>query len=331
MSEIMRVLKPGGVLIGSNISMLVNGWETLVKENGFVNIETFSKSLWWSYMPAKMTLAFKSPNSDVVIHNSESNGPSVQSEFIISKDNHSTHIEQARTDNMWFPPGRHWRLVELLCLSTLLAWIVLILLVWGFMGPLQTPKSVPYGQRFASLFVSNLISLPIIFFTMFSDLRNVGKGLEIAGDKNNSSSNSTTMIDYTQWNEQQLMSLRIHRILRTYKKHLLYLSYLLGILTWLSWLPYFILDIVLYYCTSLNMNKIQFINSMVGIGIFFTLIPIAQFISLRLKQQNKEMAMEDANDEKMIHEQESSNVSPMHVTPASRGEDSKLSIHNIDL
>jgi hypothetical protein len=231
---------------------------------------------------------------------------------------------------------RHWRLVELLCLSTLLAWIVLILLVWGFMGPLQTPKSVPYGQRFASLFVSNLISLPIIFFTMFSDLRNVGKGLEIAGDKNSKKDSGTTMIDYTQWNEQQLMSLRIHRILRTYKKHLLYLSYLLGVLTWLSWLPYFILDIVLYYCTLLTMNKIQFINSMVGIGIFFTLIPIAQYISSRLKQQNKLIAMEDANDEKMINQQDnrsSNGVSPMHVSPASRvnEEDSKLSIHNIDL
>lgn len=329
MSEIFRVLKPGGVLLASNIGMFVGAWESLIREQGLIGIETLPDNLWWTYLPAKMTVGFKSHDHSEQVSSATHLSTDVDHTFVITKDNPSPHIIQAKSDNMWFPPGRHWRLVEVLCISTLVAWIALILMVWGFMDELQAPSTVPYGVQFAALFVSNLISLPIVFFTMFADLRNVARGFEI--NRNNSGKTLNKSENSLPDNgspgnlekDQQVASLRTRRILRVYKKQLTYLAYLIGILTWVSWLPYFGLDLVLYKTTSFSLSKIQFINNMVAIGVFFTLIPIFRFISDRLKQQDRKLALQDAIDDKLLSECQatfsngeglaSSGVSPLHV------------------
>lgn len=262
----------------------------MITENGFVNIETLSQKLWWTYMPAKMTVSFKKTDDNTESKYCEVSEEIVDKKFVISKDNPSPHVAQARSDNMLFPPGKHWRLVEILCFSTILSWIMLILLVWGFMDSLQTPSIVPYGTQFAALFVSNLTSLPILFFTMFSDLRNVARGFEIDRDngfsKTTKQSNGSAAHAVHEAMDQRVEGMRTQRILRVYKKQLTYLAYLIGVLTWLSWLPYFFLDLILHDTTSLSLDKVQFINSMVAIGVFFTLIPIVQYISSKIKQKD---------------------------------------------
>ena len=234
MDEIYRILKYNGQFYASNLILLQSKWINAIEKSKFhLNHNTISSLIFWSYIPAKITVATK--KFETIL-------PIVENNRVIEVTKPiELHIAKHLRHFGWFPNGFHWRLIELLMLFTCIVWIGYVVVTWYFLSNLQVPTNLPYNQMISSLFISNALMLPFVFFIILGRLRTEAILQEH---------------EFFHFDSKFIQK----QIMKVYLMNMVDVFLLLTLNSALGWLPYFGLDLLILNSSNISLNKLNKIN-----------------------------------------------------------------------
>lgn len=312
--ECCRVLKPGGVLIASNMSMKGDSWAQALEEVG-MSAEVLPTKVWWSFMPAAITVATKASKAGGGTNNSSiSDGegtmnvlhaaaaittgedvviePNTGSESVhgvmesLEFDNSNnkrrlslsvgpTHVHSAKG---CCPSGTHWTKINLLLLLSSAGYIGFVLLTWYTLTAAQLPYEMPYDQMVSALMVNNSVFIPVALYGMVGDLRR-----------------AAAFIDAVHGVDANAI------IRKMFIKNMVNLLALLTLSTGLGWLPYFCLDLFLIKISNYTIDEVSEVNEYVSIAVIVVLIPILRTL-YDLYQKREAEEEKERNRQQQVQE-----------------------------
>lgn len=323
-NDFYDMLKPGGRFVISNLIFSVGSVERALRASKFGenninimladpndpavkryeeqiqnqprNFTTLSKWLWWSYVPAKMTVATKA----VVEREGEAAGAGAgagaglpgqgvgQGQMAANGNNDEPVASEGNTFRSeedvklvrWFPAGKHWRLVEVLIAFTVLMWLGYVILTWQCFAYLELPYFLPFNEQISSLFVSNANLLPFVIYLITARLRNacleaeaeirdqvcdratgsVGAGYSAVMDEASISA-SIVMRQAHRDITPEMMAVLCRRVLTVYRGEMFDVALLVTLNSGLGWLPYFILDTILIKGANMSARMVSNVNT----------------------------------------------------------------------
>jgi SAM-dependent methyltransferase len=327
LNEIHRILKPNGKLLTSNMVFLLGSMEKALRASKFgaddiglllnnqddknskpanpedSNFVTLGKWLWWSYIPAKITIATKKVAIAEAINLENAAGagagagvvsPIAPADSGAIDDTSSPDAaifcdEEDSKIQYWFPEGRHWRLVEALIAVTLLAWVGYVILTWQCLRYLELPYFLPYDEQMAALFISNANIVPFVLYIICARMRTVARTAESQVRKLGPGTTSA-----------EITAILCARVRSAYYDEMFDVALLLTLNSGLGWLPYFLFDMLLVKAFGVADKTVTNLNTVLSVVITVFFISCAGYLARwysKIKtRQSKEQDQQTESD-----------------------------------
>lgn len=306
LSNINKVLKPGGRLISSNLVVYQSAWINGLIDSSFTEVINLPYFLFWSYIPARITICKKSTTIQEVKRNvipsDESTYTNVtRSTYSVKKMSLQTghQINEYTRPTKFFPRGWHWRLVEVLIFVSIVLWALFVIFTWYWLGALAVPTFMPYAQMVSSLFISNSLLLPFTFYVILRKLRKEAQKVDDMHNTTREMSNAR-LDSFDAVGPQQFVSSSllappplsnetggnnssynaIKMVLRCYLAQGFDVAVILILYTALGWLPYFVVDVFLISYATVSTSTLSYINTAIGIVVSISFVYCAKALAI---------------------------------------------------
>jgi len=271
--------------------MLGGSWDEALEEVG-LEVTVLSSKVWWSYMPAVITVARRTAattaalaefdsanveggnsNDDTIsaLHEKTSefkpkpsDSAPVESLEMERADRFSTSVGpvHAHSAVACCPPGSHWVRVHVLLLITFVAYIGFVVLTWLTIVPLQVPYDMPFDQMVSAMMIGNSVFLPVAIYGMVGDLRRAAAYAD--------------GINLFALPEDRVDAHAV--VMKIFNNNLVNILVVLTISTCLGWLPYFSLDLFLIKVNDSSIDEVTNINQYVSIVVICLFFPIVKWL-----------------------------------------------------
>jgi len=329
LSEVNRVLRPGGRLISTSLTFNSALWEKAVARSGLAvpvqpeePVPTYLQylpfvlrriakamrpdpadqnghgtgrkgwiptSVWWTVLPARLHMAvgtysgaahtpaqIPSNSIDVIplpsgsVSNTDPDVPTNPPIFYKSSLSDAEELD-------FFPPGRQFRVAELLTAFNTLCWVAVVVTLWFYMQELQVPSIMPYGRQVSAFVMEIVLLLPPLIIFNFDARREVAKTKGL-------------VIPY---------AVLRNKVLRTWASQRFYFLTVV-LVSLIFWVPYLILDYCLIEYGHKTQEQVQTYNFIISVAISLFFIfggkRAATYFMQRLKKSKEAEAEAEAED-----------------------------------